>query len=110
MRLRLLTPLLLFPAFATPLPAAVSLPADGGIQSLPSAGSSPAKEAMKAFEAGRHAKAVELAKPLADQGNAEALYLMGFAHESGKGVEASRDKALEYYRKAADAKQKDATY
>jgi TPR repeat protein len=53
---------------------------------------------------------VELAAPLAEKGNADALYLMGFAHESGKGIEASRDKALEFYRKAAAAKQKDAVY
>ncbi len=67
-------------------------------------------EAMEAFQAGRHAKAVEMAKPLAEQGNMDALYLLGFAHESGKGAEASRDKALEYYRKAAAGKHKDAIY
>ena len=66
---------------------------------------------MNAFQAGRFAKAIELAKPLAEQGNAEALYLMGFAYESGKGVDAaSRDTALEYYRKAAATKHKDAIY
>ena len=65
---------------------------------------------MEAFQAGRHAKAIELAKPLADQGNAEALYLMGFAYESGKGVEASKDQAVDYYRKASALKHKDATY
>lgn len=65
---------------------------------------------MEAFQAGRHAKAVEMAKPLAEQGNMDALYLLGFAHESGKGAEASRDKALEYYRKAAAGKHKDAIY
>ncbi len=65
---------------------------------------------MDAFQAGRHGKAVELAKPLADKGNPDALYLMGFAHESGKGVEASKDTALEYYRKASAMKHKDATY
>ena len=65
---------------------------------------------MEAFQAGRHAKAVEMAKPLAEQGNMDALYLLGFAHESGKGAEASRDKALEYYRKAAEGKHKDAVY
>lgn len=65
---------------------------------------------MDAFQAGRHAKAVELAKPLAEKGNADAIYLLGFAYESGKGVEASKDKALEYYRKAAAMKHKDASY
>lgn len=65
---------------------------------------------MDTFQAGRHAKAVELATPLAEQGNTDALYLLGFASESGKGLEASRDKALEYYRKAAAGKHKDAIY
>ncbi len=70
----------------------------------------PAKPAMDAFQSGRHTKAIELAKPLADKGNAEALYLLGFAHETGKGVEASKEKAMEYYRKAAEGKHKDAVY
>ncbi len=109
MRFRPLTHLLLFSALTLSLNAAVSLPSDNSA-AVPAAAEGPAKEAMDAFQAGRHAKAVELAKPLAEQGNAEALYLMGFAYESGKGVEASKDKALEYYRKAAAAKHKDAVY
>jgi TPR repeat protein len=103
--------LLLFSAFTASLQAAVSLPSDNS-SALPAA-QGPAKEAMEAmeaFQAGRHAKAVEMAKPLAEQGNMDALYLLGFAHESGKGAEASRDKALEYYRKAAAGKHKDAIY
>ena len=35
---------------------------------------------------------------------------MGFASETGRGIEASKDKALDYYRKAAAAKHKDAAY
>ena len=89
--------------------AAVSLPADS-TAALPAETDGPAKEAMQAFQDGRHAKAVELAKPLADSGNADALYLLGFAHESGQGAEASREKALEFYGKAAEAKHKDAVY
>jgi TPR repeat protein len=89
--------------------AAVSLPADNSA-AVPAKVEGPAKAAMEAFQAGHYAKAVELAKPLADQGNAEALYLLGFAHESGQGVEASKEKALEFYRKAADGKHKDAVY
>ena len=109
MRFRKLTQLLLFSAFALSAQAAVSLPADGPT-TLPTAGAGPAKEAIDAFQAGRHAKAIELAIPLAEKGNADALYLMGFAHETGKGAQASRDKALEYYRKAAALKHKDAIY
>lgn len=96
-------------ALATGLTAAVSLPTDPAA-ALPADSDGPAKEALEAFRAGRHAKAVELAKPLAEAGNADALYLMGYAHETGQGAEASRDQALAYYRKAADAKHLDASY
>ncbi len=88
--------------------AAVSLPAESSVLATETSG--PAAEALEAFQDGRHVKAVELAKPLADQGNADALYLMGFAHETGQGIEASREMALGYYRKAADLQHKDAIY
>ena len=101
---------LLSAALAASLPAAVSLPAENAAAAIPADAEGPAKEAMDAFKEGRHAKAVELAKSLAEKGNADALYLLGFAHETGQGAEASRDLALDYYRKAADAKQKDAAY
>ncbi len=109
MRYRVLSKTLLIFALSASLHAAVSLPTDSST-ALPAQVEGPAKEAMEAFQSGRHAKAVELARPLAEQGNAEALYLLGFAHESGQGVEASREKALEYYRKAAEGKHKDAIY
>jgi uncharacterized protein len=109
MRHRHLLRFLLIPATALSLHAAVSLPSDSSA-AVPATTEGPAKEAMDAFQEGRHAKAVELAKPLAEQGNSDALYLLGFASESGKGLDASRDKALEYYRKAAAAKHKDAVY
>lgn len=109
MRYRLISGFMLISALTLSLQAAVSLPTDNSA-AMPAEVEGPAKAAMEAFQAGRHAKAVEMAKPLADQGNAEALYLMGFAHESGQGAEASKDKALEYYRKAAAGKHKDAVY
>lgn len=109
MHFRSITQLLLFSALTVSVQAAVSLPSDNSA-AVPAAAEGAAKEAMEAYQAGRHAKAVELAKPLAEQGNTDALYLLGFASESGKGLELSRDKALEYYRKAADGKHKDAIY
>ena len=66
---------------ATPLQAAVSLPTDNSA-SVPAEVEGPAKEAMEAFQAGRHAKGIELAKPLAEQGNTDALYLLGFAYNA----------------------------
>ena len=109
MRSRFLAQFLLLSALTVSSPAAVSLPSDNAA-AVPAAAEGPAKPAMEAFQAGRHAKAVELAKPLAEQGNAEALYLLGFASESGQGMEASKEKALDYYRKAAAGKHKDAVY
>ncbi len=70
----------------------------------------PAGKALDTFAAGEHEKAVGLAKPLADKGDPLALYIMGFAHETGQGVEASPVKAIEYYRKGADANHSDSIY
>lgn len=110
MRLRPLSKLLVFSALTMSVNAAVSLPAENSSAAVPATVEGPAKDAIDAFKAGRYAKAVELAKPLAEKGNAEALYLMGFASETGQGVDADKDKALEYYRKAAALKHKDAIY
>ena len=72
--------------------------------------SSPAAAAYIAFEKGEHAKGVELAKPLAEKGDKDAIYLLGFAYENGQGVEPSRDKALEYYRKGQAKNHADSIY
>lgn len=109
MQTRMIFRLLLLPVLSLGLHAAVSLPAETAA-ALPTDAEGPAKAALEAFQAGRFAKAVELAKPLAEEGNADALYLMGFAYETGQGLDASRDDALAYYRKAAAAKHMDATY
>ena len=109
MQTRMISRFLLAASLTLSLPAAVSLPAEN-TASLSAEATGPAKAALDAFKDGRHAKAVELAKPLAESGNADALYLMGFAHETGQGAEASRDKALEFYGKANAAKHKDAAY
>ncbi|MBC8128459.1 MAG: sel1 repeat family protein [Gloeobacteraceae cyanobacterium ES-bin-144] len=106
---RFISSLLLTAALTASLPAAVSLPTESS-SSLPTDAEGPAKTAMDAFRAGRYSAAVELATPLAEQGNAEAQYLLGFANEFGQGTVASRDKALEFYRKAAANKHKDAVY
>jgi uncharacterized protein len=109
MRIRLITHLLLVPALAASLQAVSSVLPEAS-KAAPPVADGPAKEAMAFFQEGKHAKAVEIAKPLADKGDPDALYLMGFAHESGKGVEISGEKALDYYRKAEAAKHQDAVY
>lgn len=70
----------------------------------------PAKKAFAEFSAGHHDAAVELAKPLAEKGVAEAIYLLGFAHETGNGATASPDKAMEYYRKGMEKGHADSVF
>jgi len=70
----------------------------------------PAKAAVEAFNKGRVFEAVRMAKPLADAGNADALLIMALASESGRGVEASKEKAIEYYRKANEGGNQEAGY
>ncbi len=96
-------------ATLTAAPAAVSLGTDAPV-APPAAADGPAKAALDAYREGRHAVGVELAKPLAEKGDADALFLLGFAAETGQGLAASRDAALENYQKAAAAGNKDATY
>lgn len=91
-------------------PAAVSLGTDAPVAQPTAAPDGPAKPALDAFREGRHWVAVDLAKPLAASGNADALFLLGFAAETGQGLPASREAALDNYQKAAAAGHKDATY
>ena len=70
----------------------------------------PAGKALKTFADGEHEKAVGLAKPLADKGDPLALYIMGFAHETGQGAEPSAVKAVDYYRKGAAVNHPDSIY
>ncbi|MFT3989830.1 MAG: SEL1-like repeat protein [Luteolibacter sp.] len=105
-----LSALLLGSAFFSPLLFAATSLGSNDSAAISNVQSEPVRQALDAFKAGDVKRAVELAKPLADKGDREAIYLMGFAYETGKGVEASREKALENYRKAAELKQKDASY
>lgn len=70
----------------------------------------PAGKADEEFAAGNFAEAIRLAKPLAEVGDPDATYLMGFAHETGKGVEQSRDKAMGYYRQGVAKGHADSIY
>lgn len=70
----------------------------------------PTKEALTLFNQGRHEAAIVLARPLAEKGDADALFLLGFAAETGQGMESSREAALESYRLAAAGGNQEATY
>ena len=47
-------------------------------------------------------KAIELLVKAGDQGSARASFILGQCYEQGRGVKRSKDKALEYYAKAAN--------
>lgn len=111
----------LLAAFSLPLHAAVSLDAkdeksilresDTALKdSAPVKAGSPAETARRTFEAGAHAEAVKLALPLAEKGDVDAIYLMGFAHETGQGAERSAKKAEEFYRKGMAKNHADSAY
>ncbi len=69
-----------------------------------------AGKAGEAFAAGEYDEAIRLAKPRAEAGEPDAIYLMGFAHETGKGLPQSREKAMEYYRQGAAKGHADSIY
>lgn len=70
----------------------------------------PEGKAGEAFAAGKYEEAIRLASPRAEAGDPDALYLMGFAYETGKGVPQSREKAIEYYRQGTAKGHADSIY
>lgn len=71
---------------------------------------SAAGEAIGLFRDGRHAEAIEKATKLAESGDADALFLLGFAAETGQGTPQSREGALDFYQRASQGGNKEATY
>ncbi len=65
--------------------------------------------AQNAYHAGRYRVAMELARPLAESGHAEAQYLVGVMLETGKGVSRDVYKAVTWYRRAAEQDHLEAT-
>jgi uncharacterized protein len=117
MRLRQFTQLILATAFAATAHAAVSLPQEeDSALPLPAEEdgkvvdeqSKACKPAIRALQEKRYQEAIDLAEPLAEKGNRDALYLMGYVNEAGKCQKPTKEKAVEFYRKAAAAGQKDA--
>jgi uncharacterized protein len=81
---------------------------DLGKKSAPAA--APEGKAGDAFAAGKYDEAIRLAKPLAEAGDADAIYLMGFAHETGKGLPQSLAQAVAYYRQGMAKGHADSIY
>ena len=65
----------------------------------------PAREAFTAYREGRPSTAVRLARPLAESGDPDALFLMGFTLESlHEPPRKSRGQAMDYFYRQAEAK------
>jgi uncharacterized protein len=66
------------------------------------AGAGRLEDATAAFERRDFATALRLLRPLADQGNAVAQFILGVMYDNGKGVPQNDAEAMNWYREAAD--------
>ena len=64
--------------------------------------SAPLDDAAAALRRGDYAKALEVIRPLAEQGNALAQYNLGVSYDLGWGVPQNAAEAIKWYRLAAD--------
>jgi TPR repeat protein len=62
----------------------------------------PFEDAQAAHGRSDYATALRLWRPLADQGNAEAQYALGFMYARGQGVKQNNAEAAKWWRRAAD--------
>jgi TPR repeat protein len=62
-------------------------------------------QAKAAYDAGNFAEAAEMLRPLAENGNADAQYSLGYLYFYGKGVPEDRAQGTFWIRKAAEQKQ-----
>lgn len=67
-------------------------------------------EAVAAYEERDFAKAVAIAKPLAERGDAAAQALLGTLYAEGRGVEQNDETAFSWFQKAADKGDAQAQY
>ena len=58
--------------------------------------------AIALYEEGKHAEAYESLMPLAEQGDADAQYLIGLMYAEGQGVPQDYEAAIRWYRLATD--------
>ena len=66
------------------------------------AAAEPYKDALAAWRRGEYATAYRLWQPLADEGDSDAQFYLGFMNEYGQGVARNGLEAIRWYRKAAD--------
>ncbi|MSO74665.1 MAG: sel1 repeat family protein, partial [Alphaproteobacteria bacterium] len=62
----------------------------------------PYEDANAAYERSDYATALKLWRPLAEQGDADAQYKLGWMYRDGQGVLQDYAEAARWYRKAAD--------
>lgn len=62
----------------------------------------PFEDAASAYNRGDYAAALRLLRPLAERGNADAQFNLGFMYDLGKGVPRSEVEAARLYRLAAE--------
>jgi len=60
------------------------------------------EEGLAAYRSGNYAKAMEVWRPLADSGNADAQYRIGSMYAEGKGVQRNDATALTWFQRAAE--------
>ena len=67
-------------------------------------------EAQHAMRAGNYAEAYCILKPLAEAGDAEAQYNLGWMYSNGYGLAINNSLALEWWRRASDQNHHDASF
>lgn len=70
---------------------------------MPAPASAGLVEGLRKYEAGDYAGAILEWQPMAERGNADALFNLGQVYRLGRGVAADASLAIEYYRRAGDA-------
>ncbi len=66
------------------------------------AGTGPLEDGIEAYKEGDFVKALEIWRPLADGGNAEAQYRLGILYAEGKGVAPNDAEAAVWFERAAE--------
>ncbi|HUW25711.1 MAG TPA: tetratricopeptide repeat protein [Gallionella sp.] len=59
-------------------------------------------DATRVYDTGDYAQAVKLYRPLAENGNADAQYVLGMMYRAGRGVERDNNEAKKWYQLASE--------
>ena len=66
--------------------------------------------ALAAYQSGNYKEAARQFRPLADNGDTEAQYYLGYMHEKGQGVAKDQERMRKWYQRAADGGHAKAQY